>query len=301
MCVSPFQRLISFLVPVVVCVASTFAHGSDPLPILGGAVAGSYPKAVLASQPVGYWRLEETRGPVAADSSGHKENGQYRGGVTLQLPGAFANDLSAGFDGKTGYVEVPGSTAFSVPTSRKGLSVEVWFNPAALKFRGESKDPYVYWLGKGESAQQEWALRFYSQVSTRPNRISAYVFSRSGGKGAGAFVEEPVHANEWIHIVACFDAGDKNSKGAGVSIYKDGVLRGSPATQHGARYSSFDVVPHAGTAPLRFGTRNFTSYFDGGLDEVAIYPRVLTALEVQEHYRAARPLRTGLPRSDYTD
>ena len=169
MCFSSILRLISFLVPVVVCVASTFAHGSDPLPILGGAVAGSYPKAVLASKPVGYWRLDETRGPVAADSSGHKENGQYRGGVTLHLPGAFANDLSAGFDGKTGYVEVPASTAFSVPTSRKGLSVEVWFNPAALKFRGESKDPYGS-IGSARANPPQARVGLdavYSQVSTR--------------------------------------------------------------------------------------------------------------------------------------
>jgi hypothetical protein len=288
---SSVEKLVSFLSPIgVVCAASILAHGSERLlPGHGGPVAIAYSKVVLASKPVGYWRLEEARGPVAADSSGHKKNGEYHGGVAFHQPGAFANDFAARFDGKTGYVEVPASTDFSVPTSHKGLSVEVWFNPAALKFRGETKDPYVYWLGKGEPKQHEWALRFYSQESTRPNRISAYVFNRSGGEGAGAFVEEPVRANEWIHIVACFDPGDQDTKDAGVSIYKDGVLRGSPAKQRGARYSSFNVVPHAGNAPLRFGTRNFTSYFDGTLDEVAIYPRVLTAKEVQDHYRAARP------------
>jgi hypothetical protein len=288
MCVSPAQRTVSVLVSLaVVSAASLLAEGSSPLPKLGGA-AKSYPQIVLASKPVGYWRLDDSRGTIAADSSGHKKNGQYRGGVALRQPGAFANDLSARFDGMTGYVEIPASAAFSIPTSRKGLAVEVWFNPATLQFRGESDDPYVYWLGKGEPNQQEWALRFYSQASTRPNRISAYAFSAAGGLGAGAFVEEPVRANEWIQIVACFDPGDKNTEGRGVAIYKNGVLRGSPATQHGARYSSFDVVPHAGNAPVRLGTRNLTSYFDGRLDEVAIYPRVLTAKEVEEHYRAAR-------------
>jgi hypothetical protein len=222
------QRLFSFLVPVLgVCVAASLVHGSDLPPDPSAPGAESYPEAVLASKPVGYWRLDEPRGPVALDLSGRKRDGQYRGGVTFQQPGAFANDRSVRFDGKTGYVEIPANTAYSVPTSRKGLTVEVWFNPAVLKFRGETNDPYVFWLGKGQGDEQEWALRFYSQDSTRPNRVSAYVFNRSGGKGAGAFVEEAVRANEWIHIVACFDPGDKNTKGAGVSIYKDGVLRGS--------------------------------------------------------------------------
>jgi len=296
---SSAQRLISFLSPIaVVCAFSILARASDPEPLPGPRkpVAGSYPVAVMASKPVGYWRLDETRGPVAADSSGHKKNGQYYGGVTFHQPGAFAKAFSVRLDGKSGYVEIPADTAFSVPTSKEGLSVEVWLNPTTLEFRGETKDPYVYWLGKGEPNQQEWALRFYSKATTRPNRISAYVFNRSGGEGSGAFVEEPVSANEWIHIVACFDPGDKHTKGAGVSIYKDGVLRGSPTSQHGARYSSFDVVPHAGTAPVRFGTRNFKSYLDGSLEEVAIYPRVLTAKEVRDHYRAARPAHAGPPK-----
>lgn len=165
----------------------------------------------------------------------------------------------------------------------------MWMNPKNLEFKGETADPYVFWIGKGEPGQYEWALRFYSHQSSRPNRISAYIFNRSGGLGAGAYVEEPLQADEWIHIVACFDPGTKSSPKAGVSIYKNGILRGSPATQHGALYSSFDIVPESGTAPVRLGTRNFTSFFAGSLDEVAIYPRVLTATEIKAHYRAANP------------
>ena len=54
----------------------------------------------------------------------------------------------------------------------------------------------------------------------------------------------------------------------------------------GALYSSFDITPQVGTAPLRLGTRSFGSFLIGGLDEVAIYPRVLTAAEVADRYRA---------------
>ena len=115
---------------------------------------------------------------------------------------------------------MPADKEFSVPTSGKGLSVEVWMNPSTLEFAGETSDPYVFWLGKGDTGQHEWAFRFYSRKSTRPNRISAYVFNRAGGLGTGAFVEEPMKANEWIHLVACFDPGTKANAKAGVSIYK---------------------------------------------------------------------------------
>ena len=267
---------------------SASARDASKTPI-GPGSSKNYPEAVLASKPVGYWRLDEARGPSAVDASTHHRAGKYVGPVVFEVPGALKSmaDHAVRFDGKSAYAELPADNAFSVPTSGKGLSVEVWMNPSTLEFKGETKDPYVFWLGKGEAGQFEWAFRFYSRNSTRPNRISAYVFNRAGGLGTGAFVEEPMKANEWMHLVACFDPGTKADAKAGVSIYKNGVLRGSPATQKGALYSSFDIVPEAGTAPVRLGTRNFTSFLAGSLDEVAIYPRVLTPAEVLEHYRAA--------------
>ena len=56
--------------------------------------------------------------------------------------------------------------------------------PDTLDFPGETKDPYVFWLGKGEPNNHEWAFRFYTRESERPNRISAYIFNKTGGLGS---------------------------------------------------------------------------------------------------------------------
>jgi hypothetical protein len=71
-----------------------------------------------------------------------------------------------------------------------------------------------------------------------------------------------------------------------VHIYKNGVHRLGPPSP-GTLYSNplFNIVPAHGTAPLRLGTRDFGSFFLGGLDEVAIYPRVLSAGEVLDNHR----------------
>lgn len=53
-------------------------------------------------------------------------------------------------------------------------------------------------------------------------------------------------------------------------------------------YIACDVMPVAGTAPLRLGTRDKKSFFTGALDEVAIYPRALTAREIADNSRAGR-------------
>lgn len=251
------------------------------------AYSDDYRRLVLEKHPVGYWRLDEERGPTARDSSMSQHDGTYVGVPAFRERGAIAgdSDTAIALNGHRSYVEVADSADFSVATSGRGLTVEVWMRPDAVIFAGETDEHYVHWLGKGEKGQYEWGFRFYSRKSPRPHRISAYVWNPGGGLGAGAYVQDSVKEFGWIHVVACYAPGDRTDPTAGVSIYRNGALRGSPATQHGALYQSFDIVPRHGSAPLRFGTRDLGSFFKGGLDEVAIYPRVLSAEEIRQHYR----------------
>ena len=254
------------------------------------APVSDYQNLVLAKNPVGYWRLGESQGTIAKDGSGRGHHGRCHGTQSWQQPGALHGDAdtSLGLDGKGSYLEIPTHPDFSQPTSGRGLTVEAWLRPDALEFAGEAADPYVYWLGKGQPNTHEWALRFYSRASPdRPNRISAYLFNPEGGLGAGAYFQDELRAGEWIHVVACYEPGNAaTNREAGVHIYKNGEHRlGPPAP--GALYNSsqWQINPRAGVAPLRLGTYNLKSFLKGGLDEVAIYQRVLTAREIQEHYR----------------
>jgi hypothetical protein len=259
---------------------------------LRAARASGYERTVLAKSPVAYWRLAEKEGPDAEDRTENGHKGTYEGRPEFQEKGALIDDANPAIklDGKRSYIEVPSHKDFSQPTSGKGLTVEVWLRPDTLEFKGETDDPYVFWLGKGEAKRQEWGLRFYSRKSKdRPNRISAYIFNPEGGLGAGAYFQDKLKVGEWIHVVACFDPGDAETKGAGVHIYKDGVLRlgpPKPGTLYGNR--EWKIKPVAGDAPLRMGTRDLKSFLTGALDEVAIYPRVLSAEEILENYKAAR-------------
>ncbi|HKE27211.1 MAG TPA: LamG domain-containing protein [Bryobacteraceae bacterium] len=252
-----------------------------------------YSTVVLAKGPVGYWRLGEADGPTAADTSGNGADGAYHGNPNFGELGALAgsSDTAIGLKGFSSrdYVEIsdPDGAPFSQPTSGAGLTVEVWMRPNALVFPGQTTQPYVHWLGKGEKSQYEWGLRFYSQDATqRPNRISAYIWSPSGGEGAGAYFEDPnLQRGTWIHIVASYDPGDwTTDPPAGVSIYRNGVRQLGPPSE-GTLYRTFTVSPAHGSAPVRLGARDdLTFTLAGGLDEVAIYPRVLTAEEILENY-----------------
>jgi Concanavalin A-like lectin/glucanases superfamily len=261
-----------------------------------------YSSVVLAKGPVGYWRLGEASGPTAPDASGNGYDGTYLGNPTFGQAGAILNDpdTAIGLNGPASkdYVEIsdPDSAAFSQPTSGVGLTVEVWMRPDVLTFPGQTSDIYIHWLGKGDRPQLEWALRFYSQDSpTRPNRISAYIWNPNDpppALGAGAFFQDVLTPGQWIHVVGVYEPGDKDTDPpAGVRIYRDGIFRQGPLTSSGTWYRSFGIVPAHGTLPLRLGTRDAAtsgvaavSYFNGGLDEVAIYPRVLGDDEIRENY-----------------
>lgn len=267
--------------------------------LLGGqtfaASSPSYRARVLAKGPVGYWRLEEKAGLVAHDSTSGHHDGTYKGGITFGERGAIQSevDVAIGLNGVDAFVEIPDSPVFSQPTSGEGLTVEAWMRPDMLTFAGQTDQHYIHWLGKGENGAFEWGFRFYSKDSpTRPNRISAYIWNatsppHSSNEGAGAYFQDDLTPGAWIHVVACYDPGDASDPSAGVSIYKNGVLRASPLKSRGARYASYDIHATHGAAPVRLGTRDRTSFLAGALDEVAIYPRVLSADEIMDNYTGA--------------
>jgi hypothetical protein len=90
-----------------------------------------------------------------------------------------------------------------------------------------------------------------------------------------------------MHVVATFDPLTKANPKAGVSIYRDGVLRKAPSIpgSSGTLYSEYQVVPTHGSSPVRLGACDVNhNFLIGGLDEVAIYPQVLTAAEIHEHW-----------------
>lgn len=253
-----------------------------------------YACRVLSLKPVGYWRLQEKSGTVAHDSSPHKRHGVYHGHPAFYQAGPVKGEFAVGFDGKRTYVEIPSHADYSVATHEQGMTVEAWMQPERLDFPGETKDPYVMWLGKGEKDRHEWAFRFYSDKSPdRPNRLSAYIFNLAGGLGAGAYDQQAIPPDDgkrdqhpWLHVVACYDSGTKADAKAGVTLYVNGRRVLGPPSK-GTLYRTYNIVPQAGSAPLRLGTRDLHSYLIGRLAEVAIYPRVLTAEEIHDNHKIA--------------
>jgi Concanavalin A-like lectin/glucanases superfamily len=207
------------------------------------------------------------------------------------------------FDGIDNCVEVGSSPLFSVATTG-ALTVSVWMMPQVLTFSHSVKG-YVHWLGKGtgsgNSGQQEWTLRMYNLANdaNRPNRISFYVFNPEGHLGIGSYYEDsndPVVAGQWMHFTGVADNG-------AITIYKNGIDTGhcfqyqgdgTCRQQFDAAGNRIVIDPVAGSAPLRIGTQDGESYFQGGIAALRIWSRPLTNTEVGDLYQSDQVPLDGL-------
>jgi hypothetical protein len=184
-------------------------------------------------------------------------------------------------DGFTTYAEITSTPEFSLPTSG-ALTISAWIRPTVHTFSSSEGSGYVHWMGKGESGAQEWVFRIYNKRNDekRHNRISFYVFNPGPGEGIGShFDNEDMTPGEWIHVTGVADAER-------TYIYKNGVFQrcdrytGTGDTKCHNYDPSLWVTPTAGGAPVRMGTRDFHSFFMGGIAEVRFWNRVLSDAEI---------------------
>lgn len=243
----------------------------------------AYDTAVLADGPVAYWPCNDVSGGTLANLAVGTPAGAYVGNPTATvLPNG---DPAAAFNGVDQYAEIADSNAFSVVTTGR-LTIEAWMRPDTLQFPHSESTGYVHWMGKGVSGQHEWVLRMYSFTNdeARPNRISGYAFNLSGGLGAGSYFQDAVLVGEWIHVAVVINTADVSpSYSTGYTkMFKNGVLRDQDALL------DFTIVPANGTAPVRIGTRDFGSWFQGAVGKVAIYNYELTPAQLTAHRRIMR-------------
>ncbi len=195
-----------------------------------------------------------------------------------------SKDNSLILDGINSYVEVPGSTSLSLPTNG-ALTVAIMIRPDVLNFpiTEGTNNEYIEYVTKGEFPDKiEWSMRMYNKNSSRPNRLSFYVFNNTGGIGTGSYFQDTLTTGQWIWIIAKAD----NAK---TYIYKDGSLRDCDVYQRGivpagtCNEYTFDITPKANNGKLKIGTSfNNKSFFLGAIREFVIFPWSLTDNEVKD-------------------
>ncbi len=219
--------------------------------------APAYTSAVLADTPVSYWRLGELSGTTAFDEL-NSNPGTITGDVRLGITGALISDANKAmtFNGINGSINVPDALNLRITGN---LTIEAWVKPLNrsnfyfIVTKDDLNYPYPY----------EYRLEISNGI---PNLLL-------GGTSAISFLGTSAPPTDvWSYIVVTVS-------GSTVTHYLNGSLNGS-RTQ---------VVSNTDAAkPLRIASRDDNySFFNGSLDEIAIYNKALTAAQISNHYQLA--------------
>ncbi len=217
-----------------------------------GCADSAYSQAVSQTAGVvGYWRLGESSGATACDALGVSP-GTYTGGVTLGRPGAISGDTdtAAALDGTGAYVSVPDAARFDVGDS---FTAEAWVKRGQINTAAN---------GSIVSKSSSWLVMI--------NTANQIALRKSNAGDAAISTATITDTTKFHHIVA-------TKNGASVHLYLDGVdVTGTVTSQTMANT----------TEPVYVGRSVGGSYFNGTVDEPAVYNSALTAAQVQAHYQA---------------
>jgi PKD repeat protein len=244
---------------------------SDTVNLVGAlASTGSidaYAASVLADGPMHYWRLNEPVGSTTAADYTGLDPLTLTGAVTRDVPGALTGNNATHFPGastSTGY----NATARYAPM---WYTVEAWFKGGATM------------AGK---------LIGYGNVQTGNSGNSTKDRSLYiGSNGTVNFADRPYSTNITVTSPGTYrDSNWHQAVGvvgdAGMFLYVDGVLVGQNLTaRYGQNFSGYWRV--GGDSLSSFTNAPSNAYFNGDLDEVAVYRKALSGNQIRAHYLAS--------------
>ena len=229
----------------------------------------SYGSMVLGNAPVAYWRLGEQMGTTAYDAAGARDGTYLNGAAIRQISDtALTGDIDTAvhFDGINQKADVPHDAALNPAGS---FSVELW---AKLEGGTLHRSPITSRDSDFDGAR---GYIIYADPSDQ------WQFWTGDTAGWDVLPGAAVELDEWTHLVATFDMQSVDGNGVMTGL-KQLYINGDLAAQATQQYKQND------RRPLRIGgggTEGDGAYFfNGKIDEVAIYDYALDPMVIGWHY-----------------
>jgi Concanavalin A-like lectin/glucanases superfamily/Polysaccharide lyase len=238
--------------------AGYFAGQIDDVNIYNYAFSAKEVESSELNEVIGHWRFDDDGDKVADDSSGNNNRSMLLNGPTW-TDGHTGRALS--FDGTDDYVR---SYQDKIWDTGSEVSVSCWFKTSenqsskSLVTHDESSYKYMLYMSSA-SASLSFCVRTESGVSG----------ATDSGDTVGHFAD-----GEWHHMVGVYDryAGD----GKRLKLYVDGTLE--------AWDTGYNEDIDTNIESIWIGRWAGGNYFDGVIDDVAIYRFALTGTDVEDIY-----------------
>ena len=220
-------------------------------------------KAQCPEKMISYWELNEDN-PVTpgdfVDTIGTNDAICSSSCPIISSQGVVNN--SQIFNGINTGIDVPAKTMFDFDGS-DSFSIELWINRSSGIFSRE----ILIGRDDADTSMQWW-------LSISASGKAAFTLTSSGGQSKRIEGSKSLDNTKWHHIAFIRDAENHENR-----LYVDGKIEVSENIIYNSGFYS--------TAPINIGYLDGgspDSFFNGSMDEIAIYRRVMTTNEISMHY-----------------
>jgi len=232
---------------------------------------GPYAKAVLASKPLAYWRMNDMNGPRATDAGGKDTGGTYEGAMAFYLRGP-ASDAFGGAGRINRAVHfIDGRLSATLDGLGRDYTVEMWFlNTMPTDARAVTG----YLFSRGRDGAKDAPGDHLGLGGTHAAGGRLFVFNGDARNDLLAGTTR-LRPGVWNHVALVRD-------GVKVTVYLNGK---ASAEVSGAMASGCG----ADVRQVFIGGRSDGMFnFVGKIDEVALYGRALGGAELSAHWSVGK-------------
>ncbi|KPK75422.1 MAG: hypothetical protein AMJ79_11265, partial [Phycisphaerae bacterium SM23_30] len=211
---------------------------------------------------ISYWKLDENSGTNAANAVGGEDGDLINMDGSEWDSGKLGNGLE--FDGTEDYIDC--NTDFDIDDFggvNGKITIAAWVRPDDV----EKYNAITRFFG---------GVHYFSAGTDQTGyekKLRTMVRDVAHGSNYWPTSDGTIEAEEWTHVVFIFEGG------VGYKFYIDGELDKSESNSDLGMYN-YSTSQYIGNNP----GGSSGSYFDGMIDDVRIYNRILSDLEVQQMY-----------------
>ena len=251
-------------------VVNSVTSGPPAVITIPSVAAGSYEAAIVTSAPEAWYRLDEPPGSTNMFDGMGRHDGVYTNAngagplPTLGATGALVGDPNTAASFSSTGMGI-GLVPYSPALSPGKWSAEAWVKTTLLNVN-QAAVSLSFTNGGGwwiQSANGRW--------------VGGYP-GGTWGDNEATNTAAAIVPGQWSYVVINYDASSSYPWSMTVNGQSDGHIWSGPKVANWAQF----MIGAQGVSPTTLAGM----FFDGQVDEVAVYGRLLTGVEVSSHYAA---------------